>query len=355
MPGCFNPHPARRPSATIGGNQYVGPDRSFNPHPARRPSATYDRQRPTDSTQVSILTRPEGRVLLSRRSSSFCSRNKFQSSPGPKAECYAALGARLALVQVVSILTRPEGRVLRPTTSSSRLANWSFNPHPARRPSATPGPRRRRGPAGPCFNPHPARRPSATARRERNGRPPNASFNPHPARRPSATPWTRCRMQRWWRFNPHPARRPSATGVDPGHPAGVHGFNPHPARRPSATAPARAAAARWRCRFNPHPARRPSATTHGRRLRRGQHVSILTRPEGRVLRRTAAEIVVADLVSILTRPEGRVLLDHSGPSVPYRTFQSSPGPKAECYMSALRDVSFRMTFQSSPGPKAECY
>ncbi len=36
-------------------------------------------------------------------------------------------------------------------------------------------------------------------------------------------------------------------------------------------------------------------------------------------------------------------------------FQSSPGPKAECYImeGALDDLEEE--FQSSPGPKAECY
>ncbi len=85
--------------------------------------------------------------------------------------------------------------------------------------------------------------------------------------------------------------------------------------------------------FNPHPARRPSATAaepRGPRLR-GQ-VSILTRPEGRVLRRGRGPARLAEHVSILTRPEGRVLR-----STPHRCwahssrFQSSPGPKAECY------------------------
>ncbi len=37
----------------------------------------------------------------------------FQSSPGPKAECYQRLVLQLAHALLVSILTRPEGRVLR--------------------------------------------------------------------------------------------------------------------------------------------------------------------------------------------------------------------------------------------------
>ena len=41
-----------------------------------------------------------------------------------------------------------------------------------------------------------------------------ACFNPHPARRPDATPpaWVSVRPS-WTSFNPHPARRPDATAV----------------------------------------------------------------------------------------------------------------------------------------------
>ena len=46
---CFNPHPARRPDATI--LRPPGSPLGFNPHPARRPDDI-----------VSILIRPEGRM-----------------------------------------------------------------------------------------------------------------------------------------------------------------------------------------------------------------------------------------------------------------------------------------------------
>ncbi len=67
----------------------------FNPHPARRPSATQDL---LDTTLTEFL---------------------FQSSPGPKAECYPHDIAVMLPELLVSILTRPEGRVLRaqPTPS----------------------------------------------------------------------------------------------------------------------------------------------------------------------------------------------------------------------------------------------
>jgi len=59
--------------------------------------------------------------------------------------------------------------------------------------------------------------------------------------------------------------------------------------------------------FNPHPTRRSGATLQTRDWTHVDDVSILTRPEGRVLR-TAAGCASRPLtVSILTRPEGRVL------------------------------------------------
>ena len=59
--------------------------------------------------------------------------------------------------------------------------------------------------------------------------------------------------------------------------------------------------------FNPHPTRRPGATIWLFFRRPDLSVSILTRPEGRVLL-TDLDVLAADvIVSILTRPEGRVL------------------------------------------------
>ena len=84
----------------------------FNPHPTRRPSATLgERGHQPDSLNVSILTRPEGRVQLFTMSTSAIG-SMFQSSPDPKAECNASI-------------------------PSFRPSRRSFNPHPTRRPSAT--------------------------------------------------------------------------------------------------------------------------------------------------------------------------------------------------------------------------
>ena len=115
----------------------------------------------------------------------------FQSSPGPKAGCYAAISGGRVVYGLVSILTRPEGRVLPTAAGGVASTARRFNPHPARRPGATelcpPIANYRRR-----FNPHPARRPGATPAAvvaQLAGR----SFNPHPARRPGATPSTASR------------------------------------------------------------------------------------------------------------------------------------------------------------------
>ncbi len=86
-----------------------------------------------------------------------------------------------------------------------------------------------------------------------------------------------------------------------------HCFNPHPTRRPGATVAAKPGA-RPRASFNPHPTRRPGATEFFRALTETDLVSILTRPEGRVLPIALSCAGVLKTVSILTRPEGRVLL-----------------------------------------------
>ena len=155
--------------------------------------------------------------------------------------------------------------------------------------------------------------------------------------------------------------------------------------------------------FNPHPTRRPGATpTHeqleplirvsiltrpeGRVLRRrghlridiiivsiltrpegrmldaeprggphGQQVSILTRPEGRVLRILDSSGMIFIPVSILTRPEGRVLPSISSWPNDSPLFQSSPDSKAGCYATRFCNSASRVWFQSSPDPKAGCY
>ena len=108
------------------------------------------------------------------------------------------------------------------------------------------------------------------------------------------------------------------------------GFNPHPSRRTGATRATQVVRRAFAC-FNPHPSRRTGATTRRLSAPLRHHVSILTRPEGRVQRYALIIRMVGNLqfqsspvpkdgcnliipssaptclrVSILTRPEGRV-------------------------------------------------
>ena len=158
----FNPHPARRPGATIvvGCLPYAATVSILT-----RPEGRVQPGRRSDvdvHDRVSILTRPEGRVqpstieiavredlfqsspgqkagcnhrgkLLSLNSNSL-----FQSSPGQKAGCNRLHYGIAFNLGVVSILTRPEGRVQRlRDIGKYAFRRGSFNPHPARRPGAT--------------------------------------------------------------------------------------------------------------------------------------------------------------------------------------------------------------------------
>ena len=162
----------------------------FNPHPARGPSATYT---------------PSGSMEF---------RCQFQSSPGPGAECNVHAVRLDGVPLPVSILTRPGGRVQHLGWSiGGAVVAGSFNPHPARGPSATLWWMLRR-PYYSRFNPHPARGPSATRWRRFPGTSDGSGFNPHPARGPSATGHRNLLPSRPRScFNPHPARGPSATPI----------------------------------------------------------------------------------------------------------------------------------------------
>ena len=62
------------------------------------------------SYPVSIFTRPEGRVQRKSLLLTMLSM-RFQSSPAPKDGCNRTMARQLQTVLPVSILTRPEGRV----------------------------------------------------------------------------------------------------------------------------------------------------------------------------------------------------------------------------------------------------
>ena len=262
--------------------------------------------------EVSILTRPGGRVLLAGALDdelplSIC----FNPHPAPGAGCCRPLGLHKQLdQQQVSILTRPGGRVLRDRSRGGRLAASScFNPHPARGPGAARrGCRLRIWRLG-SFNPHPARGPGAA-----EGPCPNTNLvsdtfqsSPGPgagccrgaqlmatiaaAFQSSPGPGAGC--CRWpsrytnlglflFQSSPGPGagccrrvlpppgtlRHPFQSSPGPGagcclrrdgQRPGDPRFNPHPARGPGA-----ACATGYRCpmalhRFNPHPARGPGA------------------------------------------------------------------------------------------------
>ena len=200
--GCFNPHPARRPDASLRGP-------CFNPSSGRRcnarPAATIQPMFQSSSGLLAgcnTTTGAPGRHHLQQPAFTM-----FQSSSGQKAGCNPTQGHLYA------------GR------------QYRFNPHPARRPDATPkSPLALVIPA--CFNPHPARRPDATW--------PDAGLISRPCNpsilgrgvsiliRPEGrmqhevgalvhTGMVFCQKAGWRHarrcFNPHPARRPDATPV----------------------------------------------------------------------------------------------------------------------------------------------
>ena len=81
---------------------------------------------------VSILTRPEGRVQPAQALSHLL-QSLFQSSPGQKAGCNRTpIVARIPADQV-SILTRPEGRVQRCRGGSDRRALVLFQSSPGQK------------------------------------------------------------------------------------------------------------------------------------------------------------------------------------------------------------------------------
>jgi len=135
--------------------------------------------------EVSILTRPEGRVQRVVHNA-LQSDVLFQSSPVPKDGCNKDEDIELHATRRVSILTRPEGRVQPPFVfgvtrssggfQSSPVPKDGCNEHPvahqriasAFQSSPVPKDGCNAVPThaiavAPCFNPHPSRRTGATA------------------------------------------------------------------------------------------------------------------------------------------------------------------------------------------------
>ena len=175
-------------------------------------------------------------------------------------------------------------------------------------------------------------------------------FNPHPARRPDATPWESrtCANATCWfqsssgqgRMQLSESARQHEGRMQLSESARQHGrlyasFNPHPARRPDATSVEHSGKHHSHLCFNPHPARRPDATA-----------SIRPQPKG-----------TSSRVSILIRPEGRMQ-----PRPPTRwtcgstrCFNPHPARRPDATTMRLRATGLCTgRFQSSSGQKAGC-
>ena len=161
---------------------------SFNPHPARRPGATPGGAlEGTLHLPVSILTRPEGRVqprLHSRYgrwhiSVSILTRPEGRVQPpgGSSGACRPA---------GVSILTRPEGRVQLSSVRGITSATM-FQSSPDQKAGCNP-PEITNSYSQKTFQSSPGQKAGCNLYKQRWKRSCHASFNPHPARRPGATP-----------------------------------------------------------------------------------------------------------------------------------------------------------------------
>ena len=259
----------------------------------------------------------------------------------------------------VSILTRPVGRVQRRTSDRSFRRSHCFNPHPARGPSATT-PARTSSPYRPCpFQSSPGPWAECNLHQQPRFRTLDTPFQSSPG------PWAECNNKKaaaaaWgplvFQSSPGPWAECNRVLSNPST-AGWCGFNPHPARGPSATSLPPTSRRRLPC-FNPHPARGPSATFHHRLRTSGglAHVSILTRPVGRVQPCLPDVPALGPLaVSILTRPVGRVQPSATSITTLGRLTRFNPHPARG--PSATRDRGRNLDrhwFQSSPGPWAEC-
>ena len=183
----------------------------------------------------------------------------FQSSSSPKAGCNVAdtpLGDQIYGFQSSS---SPKAGCNSAPSSSTTSRPTCFNPHPARRPDATPSPRPR--PTGgrvsiliqpegrmqplfahgdrihvSCFNPHPARRPDATLPSQAS---PAGLYSFQSSSSPKAGCNMRCTTASPASLMFQSSSSPKAgcnEADEKGNARAEFGFNPHPARRPDATA-----------------------------------------------------------------------------------------------------------------------
>ena len=132
---CFNPHPARRPDATMIANALQAGHTCFNPHPARRPDATNSKHRPGFSA-IRFNPHPARRPDATQRNGRHARLNLFQSSSGPKAGCHARSQIYQWARSWFQSSSGPKAGCHNSAVTSSTL-RYCFNPHPARRPDAT--------------------------------------------------------------------------------------------------------------------------------------------------------------------------------------------------------------------------
>ena len=182
-----------RPESRVQLTGYKADDRRRNVSILTRPESRVQRLGIAvvvlNRCDVSILTRPESRVQRATERPFVCPSLQFQSSPGPKAGCNQDFQARDRISppfqsspgpktgcnrglgcnpfprQFVSILTRPESRVQPKLSFGFPATRLMFNPHPARKPGATP---MIFAPAAPCSKVSILTRPESRVQRRAN-------------------------------------------------------------------------------------------------------------------------------------------------------------------------------------------
>ena len=313
----------------------------FNPHPARGPSATVEPEEPcSDSVEVSILTRPVGRVQPPRRLPTPTLASWFQSSPGPWAECNSACISWPERQGGVSILTRPVGRVQQAEVEERH--EWrrvSILTRPVGRVQHRQADLkeirvsilRPRGPSAILTRP----KVSPTVFQSSPGPWAECNVDNHPAVAPapvfqsSPGPWAEC--------NP----------MSPGLSIVARGPRQHNPDSTGGGAKFQSSPGPWaECNLPGAP-----TTSSGPRFQSSPG------PWAECNHVWMGNMIIVDPVSILTRPVGRVqLLDVDAQLVVSRCFNPHParGPSATRGPDHLVSAPGPRVFQSSPGPWAEC-
>ena len=166
---------------------------------------------------VSILIRPEGRMqpqLSQRRGGrwrSLCVSILIRPEGRMQPLACWNVDVRIACNSgTVSILIRPEGRMQRPhfghiVAVFAQGVSILIRPEGRMQPAVD-----RRAGAAERFQSSSGQKAGCNRRRQEHAWQFGHCFNPHPARRPDATPAVLSVGERSDRFNPHPARRPDA-------------------------------------------------------------------------------------------------------------------------------------------------